>query len=181
MTDRNIQGRATDYESNWACANGHTSETYLILHRDGDNIRILGGSSWDLCDACGESPPAREAVRMRLDILRQWADAGIITPEEHEKLAETMGDEAHVRSWAERIEGALAGGAPANTVETGGIPGCAYPGCPEQSTENWYRKDQRPPHEMRWTPLCGQHDAMVPRDDREAKRWLAALVDSPTP
>ena len=131
MTDRNIQGRATDYESNWACANGHTSETYLILHRDGDNIRILGGSSWDLCDACGESPPAREAVRMRLDILRQWADGRGSSRRRNTRNSR--------RQWVTRltygpgrngIEGALAGGASANTVETGGIPGCAYPGLP---------------------------------------------------
>ena len=166
-----------EYRSGWTCPKGHRSNTYLMMNREGGSageMSLMAGSSWDCCDECSEPPSAPEVVRMRLDIFRQWADAGIITPEEHGKLAERLGDKVSVRPWAERMADAMAGGAdPGET--TGGAVQCVYPGCPEDAAENWYRRNPAPPPGIIPVPLCLQHDGMVPQEDGEAERWLAAL------
>ena len=166
--------KSTDHESSWSCNNGHPSGTYLILNRDRGGVSIMGGSSWDLCDECGESPAASEIVRMRLDIFEQWARAGVITAAEHSDFREKLGVEEGVRSWGDRMANALN----VNALNTGAPGPCAYPNCPENGQENWYRKDPESGSMIR-TPLCAQHDAMVPRSDPEAERFLTDLAGEP--
>ena len=169
--------KSTDYRSNWTCTQGHSSGTYLILVREDGEMRILGGSSWDYCDECSETPAAGEVIRMRLEILEQWAGAGLITSEEQAEMREKMGDESGVRTWAERMESAMKAMADGDGTEE---EGCLYPHCPEDGAESWYRQDPETGRTVR-TRLCLEHDAMVPRDDRGAQAWLSALAKPPAP
>ena len=71
----------------WRCRHGHVTPVRLsMLDCDGTDVAV-GGSAWDLCDRCGESPSPADDVRMPLQIFGQWLRAGTIDHDQYRAFA----------------------------------------------------------------------------------------------
>ena len=79
--------KSSNFTSSYVCRNGHRTAVYLILMTDGNPI---GGSSWDLCHRCSESPGNADLIRMPLEIFGMWLHAGMINTEHYASLAHAV-------------------------------------------------------------------------------------------
>ena len=70
-------------ESHWICRFSHRTETYFLIL---DDSSLIGGSAWDYCDWCSDTPTLPQLLRMKLDIFNQALNAGLISPQRRQEL-----------------------------------------------------------------------------------------------
>ena len=68
----------------WRCKYGHTTTVYLSKI---GGASAIGGSSWDMCDWCGEVPTPVDDVRMPLAIFGHWLRNGEIDRDTYQAFA----------------------------------------------------------------------------------------------
>ena len=74
----------------WNCGQGHTTRTFLIR---GGATGLIGGSGWDYCDICSESPGRPESIRMMREALEQARAKGMISRAEYERRSDDLAEE----------------------------------------------------------------------------------------
>lgn len=78
---RDVRGEAT-----WRCRRGHLTKAWLRY----DGQRALGGSAWDFCDECSDSPNPIADTRAHIAIFSGWLDQDEITPDEYRALCRAV-------------------------------------------------------------------------------------------
>lgn len=62
-------------QSQWRCKNGHITITSLFFLISGSKVSAHGGSSWDFCDNCEDSPTPEQREKMAKEIYAMVSKA----------------------------------------------------------------------------------------------------------
>ena len=85
MTNAAATPQSQDFRTTYRCPRGHVTQAYLMYVPEDDTL--AGGSAWDYCGSCSHGPNIVQRTQMALDLARQWLEAGLISQEEHHRMA----------------------------------------------------------------------------------------------